>query len=104
MPRFLCFLLDTYIQVFNRNTKGRGLFFFFKVLERKKYLYIYIYTHVIKKKKKKKNNLFRFCTEADFFAFAGMGLYFDASSRDGRDPQTRVFAGVIILARVCFAL
>lgn len=83
--------------------RGAVFFFFSKVFEPKKYLYIYIYTHVIKKKKK--NNLFRFGTEADFFAFAGTGLYFDTSRREGaRDPQTRVFARVIIRARVCVTL
>lgn len=68
------------------NTKGVVFFFFFKVLERKKYSYIYIYTHVIKKKKK---NLFRFGTEADLFAFAGTGLYFDTSREEGRATRKR---------------
>lgn len=89
------FFVSYYIRKYLIGTQRGAVFFFFsKVLERKKYLYIYIYTHVIKKKKKK-NNLFRFGTEADFFAFAGAGLYFDTSRERARDPQTRVFARVI---------
>lgn len=99
------FFVSYYIRKYLIGTQRARYFFFSKVLERKKYLYIYIYTHVIIKKKKKKNNLFRFGTEADFFAFAGTGLYFDTSRRGGaRDPQTRVFARVIIRARVCVTL
>ena len=99
------FFVSYYIRKYLIGTqRARYFFFFLKVLERKKYFYIYIYTHVIKKKKKK----IIFSVSAPrriFFAFAGTGLYFDTSSRDGaRDPQARVFARVIIRARVFVTL